>query len=223
MARKSSSKIQLSQYRVEPKTENQKIYKEALDDVTIKYLAVSGIAGSGKSLLLAQRAAQGIVKEEFDKIYVCRSVTPIKGESIGYLKGDMESKMLPWLAPALQHLEKFFLDLEWCVNSGIIEFLPLAQIRGRSLDRSIVICEEAQNMSLEILECLLTRVDSRSKLILNGDFKQNDKSRSDMTDFERVCRALDGMDGFEWVKMGPEDVVRNKQIVEILDRLEKFC
>ena len=88
------------EYTVSPKSENQKQYVKVLDDRRIKYVAITGPAGGGKSLLAAQRAGQGLVKGHFHKIVLCRSVTPIKGESLGYLKGDMNQNCLLYTSPS---------------------------------------------------------------------------------------------------------------------------
>ncbi len=224
MAKKHFDKTDgMTTFKVEPKTEGQKIYFEALFDPKIKYLAATGPAGCGKSYLSTYSALEGLRKEEFNKIYISRSVTGIKGEALGFLPGNSDEKMEEWLLPILDHGEKMVQGLDQIINSGRIEFLPLAYIRGRSIDRSIVLVTEAQNLSFEVLKCLLTRIDFRSKLILEGDWTQNDRtSANGQTDFEKVCRAMDGMHSFELVEMDKRDIIRSKDIAEILDRLEKF-
>lgn len=210
-------------YRVSPQSEGQEDYFESLSDSEIKYIAVTGFPGSGKSLLAAQRAAEGLRSGEFDKIYLSRSVTSMRGEDLGFLKGDLNSKMSPWLAPLTEHLKKFLgNDLKSYLDSGAIEFLPLAQIRGRSLDKAFIIVTEAQNLSFEAFKCILTRLDYRSKVVFDGDFEQNDlQNRGIITDFEKICRALDGeLNSFEWIQMDERDVIRSKDIVQILKLLE---
>ena len=205
------------EYTVSPKSENQKQYVKALDDRRIKYVAATGFAGTGKSLLAAQRAGQGLVKGHFHKIVLCRSVTPIKGESLGYLKGDMNQKLEGWLCPITEHLKKFIPNYSKRVESGDIEFVSLAQIRGRSFDNCIVIAEEAQNMSFDILKCLLTRMGSKSKLLMNGDVNQSDVRHNDFYD---VCEALTPLHSFKWIELGKEDIFRSDDIAEILELLE---
>lgn len=214
----------MQEFRIDPKTEGQEEYWEALNDDSVKYLAVTGPAGSGKTILAAQRAADGFKSGEFDKIYLCRSLTAIAGEDPGFLKGDLDSKMSPWLAPLTEHLSKFMPDsISEHVSRGDIEFLPLAYVRGRSLDKCFVICTEAQNLTLESFKSILTRMDFRSKCIFDGDWNQNDRqdTLNKQTDFERVCHALiNGLESFDWVEMGPEDVVRSRDIIKILELIE---
>lgn len=223
MAKRQSDKTDtLTTFKVEPKTEGQRIYYEALFDPKIRYLAATGYPGTGKSFLSVYRALEGLRKEEFNKLYISRSVTPIKGEALGFLKGTVEEKFEEWMIPLLEHAEKMTQDIDKLLDSGRIEYLPLAFVRGRSLERAVVLCTESQNLGFDTIKCLLTRMDFRSKLILEGDVKQNDKVVNGITDFQKVCEALEGMEHFKHIKLGREDIIRSKDIAEILDRLEKL-
>ena len=208
--------------RIRPKTLGQKDLWDALHEKDIQYVAISGPPGTGKSFLTCYYAAKELEKNpNIEKISICRSVTPIKGEEIGFLKGGVGEKMAEWLVPMTSNLKTFLPDYGEYVYKGAIEVIPLAMARGRSFEYTVVIADEAQNLSLETFEMLLTRIADSSKLIVLGDFKQNDR-RGDTTDFEKVCGALDGMDAFKWIQLDWEDCIRSKNIREISERLDEI-
>lgn len=206
---------------LEAKTENQHKYIDALNDPKIRYIFCTGLPGTGKTILACQAAIQALMKERYSKILCCRSTIGIAGQGLGWLPGELNSKLYAWLLPITEHADKFVMNLEELVNNGRIDFVSLEHVRGRSLEDAFVITTEAQNLSFDVLKCLLTRVDYRSKLILDGDFNQNDMKKKGRTDFEKVCEALDGMDSFRHIQFTKEDIIRSKDIAEILERLEK--
>lgn len=218
MARKLQEPNRLF-HKVAPKSEGQKALWESLYDPEIQYTAVSGQAGVGKTYLSCYFALDQVMKEKYKKIYVARSVLPIKSEAIGFIPGGISDKLEGYLVPMMENFDKFIPDTGFL--NKIIEAIPLVQIRGRSLEKSVIILDEAQNLSMDVLRAVITRIDHRSKLIICGDFKQNDTHKP-ITDFERFCRALDGMNAFEWVQLHDEDQQRNGNITEINKRLDKL-
>lgn len=207
---------------IKPKTENQGYLQEALNDWQTQYLAVSGPPGSGKTILTTYYAASQLVQNKVNKVYIARSVTPVRGEQLGFVPGNLDEKIQGWLTPALENFQKFLPDFRGTMRREDIEFIPLAMVRGRSLENCIVLVEEAQNLSLDLFRTLLTRIDDKSKIIFSGDFRQNDR-HTEVTDFERVCRSLRGMTTFNWIELTDKDIIRSQSIAEInmlLDRLE---
>jgi len=206
---------------VRPRSEGQKRLWSALNDPEIQYIAVTGEAGVGKTFLSCYYAMKQYIEGRYNKIYIARSVLPIRGESIGYLKGDAESKLEGYMVPMIENFEKFMPDSNTIRKA--VELVPLVQIRGRSIENSIFLCDEGQNLSLDVLRACVTRLNEKSKVVFMGDIKQNDTHKK-VTDFERFCRALDGMNAFEWVQLTEADQQRNRNISEInrrLDRLEE--
>ena len=206
------------QIKVSSKNIQQQELMEALNDDSISYIAATGVAGSGKTFLACHYAMSQLLQNNAQKIVLLRSVTQIAGEEMGYLPGSVEEKLQFFLQPLISNLKQFsngrYEDL---YSAKKIEVAPLAMIRGMSFENCIVLVDECQNVSSEIFKALLTRVADTSKLVLMGDYAQNDKEKV-KTDFEDVCERLEGMDCFEWVELNKS--VRSKNIQEIIKRLE---
>lgn len=216
--RKERTKRRDLQVKVSSKNIQQQDLMDALNDDSIRYIAATGIAGSGKTFLACHYAMNQLLANKVDEIVLLRSVTQVAGEDFGYLPGSVEEKLQFFLQPMIANLKKFsngrYEDL---YSSKKISIAPLAMIRGMSFENCVVLVDECQNISSEIFKALLTRVADTSKLLLLGDYKQNDKT-SEKTDFEDVCERLDGMSCFDWVELNKS--VRSKNIQEILKRLE---
>lgn len=204
-------------FKFKPLTEGQQYYYNALNDHDLNYLAISGPSGTGKTVLAMQRAAADLIEGRINKIYLATSVTPIAGESIGYLKGGVNEKLSSWMLPMTDHLSKFIPDH---AKRGDIEYISLAQIRGRDIKNSILIIDEAQNLSFDVLKASITRLCGDSRLFLLGDFKQSDKGK--YTDFEKLCKKLSTLDCFKWVELYREDIVRSEHLGEIIELLEEL-
>ena len=206
------------QIKVSAKNIQQQDLMDALNDDTVRYIAATGIAGSGKTFLACHYAMNQLLANKVDKIVLLRSVTTVAGEDFGYLPGSVEEKLQFFLQPMIANLKKFsngrYEDL---YSAKKIQVSPLAMIRGMSFENCVVIVDEAQNVSSEIFKALLTRVADSSKLIMMGDYKQNDTTKV-KTDFEDVCERLEGMSCFDWIELSKS--VRSKNIQDILRRLE---
>ncbi len=216
--KRSREKRRDLQVRVTPKNQEQQDLVDSLNDDRIRYIAATGIAGSGKTFLACHYSMQQLLANKVNKIVLLRSVTQVAGEDMGFLPGSVEEKLQFFLQPMIANLKKFsngrYEDLYSCKK---IEVAPLAMVRGMSFENCIVLVDECQNVSSEILKALLTRVADSSKLIMMGDYRQNDTEKV-KTDFEDVCERLDGMSCFDWVELSKS--VRSKNIQEILRRLD---
>ena len=161
-----------------PKNNNQKLYIEALKESG--QVVVLGPAGTGKTYVVATYAASEYNLKNINKIVITRPHVAV-GKDIGYLPGTLEDKCLPWALPVIDVLERHLGKgvVETGLKNGNIETVPLALIRGRSFDNTLMIIDEAQNLTVEELKALVTRVGQGSKLVINGDVQQSDLKQGD--------------------------------------------
>ena len=211
---------------VKPKTENQRKLVKAIkeNEITI----ASGLPGSGKTFLSIAEALKLLKNPElpYKKIFLVKSVTTLKDEEIGFLKGTMEEKMEPFMDSFLDNFNKII--GEFLTNKlreqGYIQIKPIAYVRGRSIDNSIIIIDEAQNINLDNMRTLMTRIGDNSKLIILGDVKQKDIRNKKENSLEVVLEKFRDKPKFGTVELrSQEDIVRNpiiKVIEEVFDQIE---
>ena len=161
-----------------PKTENQGKLLEALK--SSRQVFILGPAGTGKTYVTATYAADLYTMKEIDKIVITRPHVAV-GKELGFLKGDLTEKTMPWALPVLDVLEKHLGKgaVETGIKSGNIEMAPLALMRGRSFDNAFIIVDETQNITTHELKMLLTRVGEGTTIVLNGDVQQSDLKEAD--------------------------------------------
>ena len=161
-----------------PKTENQGKLLEALK--SSRQVFILGPAGTGKTYVTATYAADLYTMKEIDKIVITRPHVAV-GEKLGFLKGDLNEKTIPWALPVLDVLEKHLGKgaVETGIKNGNIEMAPLALMRGRSFDNAFIIVDETQNITTHELKMLLTRVGEGTTIVLNGDVQQSDLKEAD--------------------------------------------
>jgi len=161
-----------------PKTENQGKLLEALR--SSRQVFILGPAGTGKTYVTATYAADLYTMKEIDKIVITRPHVAV-GKELGFLKGDLQEKTMPWALPVLDVLEKHLGKgtVETGIKSGNIEMAPLALMRGRSFDNAFIIVDETQNITTHELKMLLTRVGEGTTIVLNGDVQQSDLKEAD--------------------------------------------
>lgn len=186
------------------------------NDITFCY----GPAGSGKTAVAVGIALQHICVAEpaYEKLVIMRPAKEACDEKIGFLPGDLDDKMSPWAAPVMDNMlvfidQKQIKNLMW---ERRIEIIPTAYARGRSLNNSFIIVDEAQNLSPKQMLMILTRLGKKSKLVINGDLAQSD-IRGDSGLFDAVER-LQGIKGISFVEMHNDDIVRHPLIAKILNR-----
>jgi phosphate starvation-inducible protein PhoH and related proteins len=210
---------------VKCKTENQKKLVQSIkeNEITI----ASGLAGSGKTFIACAEALKLIKsKTKFKKILLVKSVTQLKGEELGFLPGDLREKLDPYMISFLDNFEKIIGEslTNKLRDLGIINIQPLAFVRGRSIDNTIIIVDEAQNISIENMRTLMTRIGDNSKMIILGDVKQKDIRNKKDSSLEVIIERFNSIENFGCVELrNPEDVVRNpiiKIIEETFDLLE---
>ena len=161
-----------------PKTENQGKLLEALR--SSRQVFILGPAGTGKTYVTATYAADLYTMKDIDKIVITRPHVAV-GKELGFLKGDLQEKTMPWALPVLDVLEKHLGKgaVETGIKSGNIEMAPLALMRGRSFDNAFIIVDETQNITTHELKMLLTRVGEGTTIVLNGDVQQSDLKEAD--------------------------------------------
>jgi phosphate starvation-inducible PhoH-like protein len=201
--------------KVAPKTVNQKRYVDSIRRNTITFGI--GPAGTGKTFLAVALAAAALSRREVNRIILTRPAVEA-GERLGFLPGDLMAKVDPYLRPLFDALhdmlepEKVSQHLE----RGVIEVAPLAFMRGRTLNDSFIILDEAQNTSPEQMKMFLTRLGFNSKMVVTGDITQIDLPREHDSGLVVVSDILDKVDGIEFVRFGGEDVVRHKLVQRIV-------
>ena len=161
---------------VNARSKEQKFALHALLDPEIPLVSLSGLAGSGKTFLTLAAAMQGFSEKTYKRIIITRSIEPV-GKELGFLPGDIDDKMAPWLSPIVDNFRQAFGEstyFEMMRNRGDIDVAPLAFIRGRTFSESFIIVDEAQNTTIHELKTIITRTGKNSKIVLLGDIDQID-------------------------------------------------
>lgn len=163
-----------------PRNKEQQFSMNFLMDKEIKILSLMGIAGVGKTLLaISSGLYQTLVEEEYDRVIITRPIQPL-GNDLGYLPGNLKEKMTPWISPIYDNLEnilKHRMSVEDLILEGIIEIEAPTYMRGRSISRSFIICDESQNLTKHEIKTICTRVGEGSKIIFTGDVEQIDSPK----------------------------------------------
>ena len=205
---------------VKAKTAGQKRYVGAIRDNTIVFGV--GPAGTGKTYLAVALAVDALRKKTVSKIILTRPAVEA-GERLGYLPGDLQSKIDPYLRPLYDSLYDM-LGSETCmkyIERGTIEVAPLAYMRGRTLSDSFIILDEAQNTTREQMKMFLTRLGFNSKIIVTGDITQTDLPEGKQSGLAETLRILRGIEGINLHYFTEKDVVRHRLVQRIITAYEK--
>ena len=206
---------------IKPKTLGQKEYCDAIAKNTIT-LGI-GPAGTGKTYLAVAAAVAAFRAEEINRIILTRPAVEA-GERLGFLPGDLQSKVDPYLRPLYDALfdmlgpdtyQKF-------LEKGNIEVAPLAYMRGRTLDDSFIILDEAQNTSREQMKMFLTRIGFGSKVVITGDITQIDLPEDKVSGLKVAMKVLDGIEDIAICKLSGTDVVRHRLVQKIIEAYEVY-
>ncbi len=201
--------------KIAPKTVNQKRYVDSIRDSTITFGI--GPAGTGKTFLAVALAAAALSRREVSRIILTRPAVEA-GERLGFLPGDLMAKVDPYLRPLFDALHDMLEPerVSQHLERGVIEVAPLAFMRGRSLNDSFIILDEAQNTSPEQMKMFLTRLGFNSKMVVTGDVTQIDLPREQDSGLLVVGEVLGDVEGIEFIRFGEEDVVRHKLVQRIV-------
>lgn len=205
---------------IEPLTRGQLKYVETMfaNDLTF----CIGPAGTGKTYLAVAVAVSMLKKKQIRKMVLARPAVEA-GEKLGFLPGNLQAKVNPYLRPLFDSLEDMmdFAQMRKFIETDIIEVIPLAFMRGRTLNEVVIICDEAQNTSSSQMLMVLTRLGRRSKMIITGDITQTDLEKGRTSGMIDACRRLKGINGIGFVELEEIDIVRHKLVQHIVQAYDK--
>jgi phosphate starvation-inducible PhoH-like protein len=205
---------------IRPKTLGQKAYVDAIDENTITFGI--GPAGTGKTYLAMAKAVQALQRKEVERIILSRPAIEA-GERLGFLPGTLTDKIDPYLRPLYDALNEM-MDPELVpklLASGTVEVAPLAYMRGRTLNNSFVVLDEAQNTTPEQMKMFLTRLGFGTRMVVTGDITQIDLPTA-ASGLQLVTRVLEGIDDIHFARLTSDDVVRHTLVGEIVDAYTRY-
>ena len=206
---------------VKPKTKGQKEYVDLIRSKMITFGI--GPAGTGKTYLAMAMAVKAFKNEDVQRIILTRPAIEA-GEKLGFLPGDLQQKIDPYLRPLYDALYNIMGADQYLANTekGLIEVAPLAYMRGRTLDNAFIILDEAQNCTQAQMKMFLTRIGFGSKVVVTGDLTQKDLDIKDISGLEAASRILSGIDEIGFAKLSALDVVRHPLVQKIVNAYEKY-
>ena len=205
---------------VKCRTLGQKMYIKAIEENTVTISI--GPAGTGKTYLAVAEAVRALKDKKVNKIVMCRPAVEA-GEKLGFLPGDLQNKVDPYLRPLYDALDEMLgpETVQSYMEKRIIEIAPLAYMRGRTLKSMFLLCDECQNMSISQHLMILTRLGEGSKMVLTGDVTQIDLPSPEDSGLERCAQILEGIDDIKVIRLSGADVVRHRLVGKIIDAFEK--
>jgi phosphate starvation-inducible PhoH-like protein len=211
-----------------PRSENQKQYVTHLNDEKIPIVLGIGPAGCGKTLFACLSAIKQLRAGDIQKIVLTRPIVPVEEEELGFLPGTLVKKMDPWTRPLMDIFLEYYPqhELDFMLNSGVIEISPLAYMRGRTFKRCFIIADEMQNSTPNQMLMLTTRIGEHSKMVITGDLKQTDRCENNglldiMIKIKDYTRRGNNDIGIEMVEMKYSDIERSPIVSKILEIYKK--
>ena len=205
--------------KVQPKTAGQARYLRSILDHDV--ILAAGPAGTGKTYLAVAMAVAALKAEKVRKIVLVRPAVEA-GESLGYLPGDMQAKINPYLQPLLDALREM-MDHEMLkrfMEQQVVEVIPLAYMRGRTLNDAYIILDEAQNATIAQMKMFLTRMGRNSKIVVSGDMTQVDLPSHTQSGLSDAMRRLTGIEGLAQIMLTGADIVRHRLVQDIVRAYE---
>ena len=229
---KKTSHLQDVRYLYSPKTENQKLYVDSLNNDNNDIIVVTGPAGSGKTMFACLSAIELLKKNVIRRIILTRPIVSVEEEELGFLPGNIVKKMDPWTRPILDIFMEYYsqTEINQMIANGIIEISPLAYMRGRTFKHAFIIADEMQNSSPNQMLMLTTRIGTNSRMVITGDLAQSDKSQENglkdlisRYDFYMDCHKLNDTmkiseekNKIEIVRLNNTDILRSEVVEKIL-------
>lgn len=206
--------------KIRPRTPGQAAYLQAIRENDLVFC--TGPAGTGKTYLAVAAAVEGLKSQQVRKIVLVRPAVEA-GESLGFLPGDMQAKINPYLRPLLDALREMMdhEQMRRAMEEDVIEVIPLAYMRGRTLNRAFIIMDEAQNTTISQMKMFLTRMGEGSKVVVSGDTSQIDLPSPAKSGLIDAVRRLSGIRGSATVTLTGSDIVRHRLVQEIVRAYEE--
>ena len=206
--------------KIKPKTDGQAAYIKAVRDHDLTFCR--GPAGCGKTYLAVALAVEALKSRAIQKIVLVRPAVEA-GESLGFLPGDLQAKLNPYLRPLLDALNEMldFDQVKYLMEHDVIEVIPLAYMRGRTLNGAFIILDEAQNTTSAQMKMFLTRMGEHSKIVVSGDITQVDLPGGVTSGLRDAWHRLSGLHGVSFVSLGTADIVRHRLVQEIVNRYQQ--
>jgi phosphate starvation-inducible PhoH-like protein len=209
------------QINIEPRTDGQETYVEQIkiQDITI----CNGKAGTGKTLLAVGMALKLLQErpDKYNRIVMVRPAVTVKGEDLGFLPGDLEDKMKPFMMPMIDSLKFFMMnsDVISLMETGVIEISPISHMRGRTFNNCIIIFDEAQNSTFSQMKMVVTRIGFNTKLIIEGDVSQSDLdlTENQSNGLRDAMVRFKGVDGVGICILNTRDIVRSPILNRIIE------
>ena len=216
-----SLQIKTPRVLVTARGKNQNNYLEDIKNSDLTFGV--GPSGTGKTFLAVASAVDDLIKEKIRKIVLVRPAVEA-GERLGFLPGDLSSKIDPYLRPLYDALHDMLgaERVNRLVERDIIEIAPLAYMRGRTLREAFIIMDEGQNTTIEQMKMFLTRLGFGSKAVVNGDLSQIDLPKSSTSGLKHAIDVLKNVDSIKFTKIGAKDVVRHSLVQEIVEAYDNF-
>jgi phosphate starvation-inducible PhoH-like protein len=210
--------MQLGQ-EIRPRSPGQAEYIRAIRNHELVF--ATGPAGCGKTYLAVALAVEALKHQHVRKIVLVRPAVEA-GENLGFLPGDLQAKINPYLRPLLDAAHEMigFDQVQRLVQQDIIEIAPLAYMRGRTLNDAFIILDEAQNTTIQQMKMFLTRMGEHSRVVVSGDPTQVDLPRNAQSGLRDALLRLDGITGISFIRLTPADIVRHRLVQEIVDAYE---
>jgi len=205
-------------------TKQQIKYKQALECPLARLVVASGPAGTGKTFMAVAHGIRALQEKEYDKIILTRPTVTVESESLGFLPGDVNGKMLPFILPVCDVLQtgnkkSALADVQAMLASGIVEVVPLAFVRGRTFRNAFIICDEMQNSTPTQMKAVLTRLGQGSKIVVTGDPGQQDldiDTKSGFCDLVSRISNEEPSEKINFIQLDRNDVQRDVFVKDIL-------
>lgn len=212
--------IQQPGVTIRPRTEGQAAYLNSMREHDCVFCI--GPAGTGKTYLAVAAAVEALRSKQIRKIVLVRPAVEA-GESLGFLPGDLQAKIHPYLRPLLDALGEMmdYDQLKRYTTEDIIEVAPLAYMRGRTLNNAFIIMDEGQNTTIPQMKMFLTRMGASSKVVVTGDATQVDLPPNTESGLADAVERLEGIEGIGFCRLGKTDIVRHRLVSEIVNAYEK--
>jgi phosphate starvation-inducible PhoH-like protein len=207
-------------HQIRPRTPGQARYLKAIREHELVFAI--GPSGTGKTYLAVAAAVEALKQQQIRKIVMVRPAVEA-GERLGYLPGDLQAKINPYLRPLLDALREMmdYDQIKSYTEEDVIEMIPLAYMRGRTLNEAFIILDEGQNTTVSQMKMFLTRMGAGSRIVVSGDITQTDldaHTRSGLTD---AVSRLKNIEGFSVVRLNKEDIVRHRLVQAIVRAYEE--